>query len=252
METESRAPVVPVTRDEVEPAVGALGREPQPLGRGRRRNELDAGEARLGLDRQVGDDEARCAGRERVLTEALVAVRLEDGGVGHRDNRDLRADEPARLGEALEAGGGAHTGRERPLAREPDDRPVRERVGEREPELEKIGPCVDGCAGQIGRLRERHQVDREPLARCHSVGTIARHTRADFGDRIGVGEEAGNALSARESRRRSAHDPRTVARSLSPRPDRPTRTSSASRSRARASACAGSSAGMIPSRSARR
>ena len=45
---------------------------------------------------------------------------------------------------------------------------------------------------------------------------------------------------------------RTSARSLSPRPERQTRTSSASRSSARARACELSSAGMIPSVFARR
>ncbi len=67
-------------RDEVEPAVGSLGGEPQPLGRCRRRDELDAAELRLGLDRQVGDDQAGRSGAPRLFLEALVAVRLEQRG----------------------------------------------------------------------------------------------------------------------------------------------------------------------------
>src|SRR6185312_2377103 len=196
-------------RDEVEPAVRALGRGPDALGWRRGRYELHPGKVGRGLERKVGDDEA---GRPRgggVVSEALVPPRLEDGGVRHRDERNV--DLRPRLGQAIEARLGAHPLRPCALAGEPDHRPVGERVREREAELEEGGAPGHRGGGELRRLLPGHQVDGQAL-----------------------------------------HRDSTVARSLSPRPERPTRITSASSSSARASACAGSSAGMIPSRSARR
>jgi hypothetical protein len=87
-------------------------------------------------------------------------VRLEERRVGHRHER--RIGQPrARLGEALEAGGGAHALGERAFGRAPDDRPVGERVGEREPELNEVGPAFDRRLGERGGLGPAHQVDGE-------------------------------------------------------------------------------------------
>ena len=58
-------------------------------------------------------------------------------------------------GEAVEAGGGAHSARERPLGGAADDRPVGERVREREADLDQVGASVDRGLRELGRLWPR-------------------------------------------------------------------------------------------------
>ena len=202
----------PGQRDEVEPAVGVRGAERDPLvGRGGG-DELDPRHVVVLLDREVDDDRARRAGLARVGDEALVAVGLEDRGVGHRDERDV--DARARVRDALEALGRAHAAREGALGGALDRRALGERVGERDAELDDVGAALDRGLGELRRLRLADEVDDELV--------VIRSCAI------------------------------TSARSLSPRPERQTTTSSASRSSVRASACELSSAGMIPSVSARR
>jgi hypothetical protein len=67
----------------------------------------------------------------------------------------------ARLGEALEARGGAHSLGERALGRAPDDGPVGERIGERKPELDEVGPAFDRRLRERRGLGPAHQVDGE-------------------------------------------------------------------------------------------
>ena len=86
--------------------------------------------------------------------EALPAVGLEQRGVGHRDQRRV-ADEGAGGGEALEAGGGAHAGGERLLGGGADHRPVGERVGEGEADLDDVGAAGDCGLGEGRRLGAR-------------------------------------------------------------------------------------------------
>ena len=54
--------------------------------------------------------------------------------------------------------------RERPLGRAPDHRPVRERVGEGEAELDDVGAALDRGLRERGRLRAGHEIDHEGLA----------------------------------------------------------------------------------------
>ena len=82
-----------------------------------------------------------------VRREALVAVGLEDRGIRHRDERRL-GQQLARPREDVEAGVCAHPARERALGRAPDHRPLRERVREREAELDDVGASLDGGAGR--------------------------------------------------------------------------------------------------------
>src|SRR5262245_54422952 len=67
----------PGERDEVEPAVGLVGRQLQPLVGGSRCNELDAPQVGALAGGQVGDDQARRSCRLRIGRKALVAVGLE-------------------------------------------------------------------------------------------------------------------------------------------------------------------------------
>src|SRR5262249_41160093 len=125
---------------------------------------------------------------------------------------DRHVDARPHLREALEALLRAHAPGECALGSEADRGALRERVREREAELDQVGAAVDRGLGELRRLGLAHEIDRERLHACAS----------------------------------------TSARSLSPRAERQTSTSSASRSSARASAWELSSAGMIPSVSARR
>jgi hypothetical protein len=160
--------------DEVEPAVGVLRGERDPLvGRGRC-DELDAVELVMLVDGQVGDDQARCARGPGVRVEPLVAVGLEQRRVGHRHERHV--DALTDLREALEAGGGPHPAGECPLRRPPDDGPIGERVGEREAELDDIGAALDGRLGELGRVPSGHQVDDEGL---HSPGRREKRVMSD-------------------------------------------------------------------------
>ena len=148
-------------RDEVEPAVGA------PAAR-RMRSSVEVG-ATSWTRRSLG---LRSAGRSATIRlvapaarhrrgEALPAVGLEERRVRHRHERNV--DPRARLGEAVEAGARPHPLRERPLGRAADHRPVRERVGEGEAELEQVGAALDGRRGELRRLGPAHQVDRRAL-----------------------------------------------------------------------------------------
>ena len=98
-----------------------------------------------------------------VVREALPAVRLEDRRVRHRDQRRV-GHQLARAREHVEARARAHAALQRALARAADHRPVRERVGEREAELDDVGAAVDGRLRELRRLRLGHQVDDERLA----------------------------------------------------------------------------------------
>ncbi len=99
------------------------------------------------------------------------ASRMEAYVIGMSGTSTRAAD----LRQALEAGPGAHAARQRPLAREPDHGPVRERVGEGEADLEQVGAARDRRLRQLGRLRERHQVDGEPLAHRKGSQVMAEH-----------------------------------------------------------------------------
>ena len=133
----------------------------------------------------------------------------------------------------------ARPARERARGGGLDHGPVGDRVGERHAELDQVGAAVDV------RLRDRERRRRRPGSRPSGRASAPR------------------ACRCRRTRRRSAAAPVTVAsvliarprrsmtsaRSLSPRPDRQTRSivlSDGSRSTTW-SACAVSSAGMMPS-----
>ena len=146
-------------RDEVQPAVGARGAERDPLVGRRGRDELDPRNIVVLLDRQVDDDRARGSRGARVGREPLVAVRLEDRGVGHRDERDL--DAGSGLGDALEALPGAHAAREGALGGALDGRALGERVGERDPELDDVGAALDRGLDELRGLRLAHEIDDE-------------------------------------------------------------------------------------------
>ena len=103
------------------------------------------GKLRRRFEREVGDDEARRAGGRRVVPEALVPVGLQERGVRHRDERDV--DPRPRLGEALEAGLGAHALGDSALAGQSDHRSVRERIREREADLEDVCASRDRGRG---------------------------------------------------------------------------------------------------------
>ena len=147
--------------DEVEPAVARVCREAQTLVGRRRRRQLHSTQLWAHVGREVRDDERGRAGRARVGFEPLPAVGVEDRRVGHRDQRHVHTS--SCLGQHLEAAAGAHAGRERPLAGAADHGPVRERVGEREAELDHVGAGFDRCLRELGRLGHRHQVDDERL-----------------------------------------------------------------------------------------
>ena len=91
----------------------------------------------------------------------------------HRQERHL--DALARAREAVEAGGGAHALRQRALGGAANDGTVRERIGEREPQLDEIGASFDGGFGELRCLRTAHEVDRE---RFHRLGALPARTRA--------------------------------------------------------------------------
>ena len=59
----------------------------------------------------------------------------------------MLADESAGCSEAVEAGGGSHTGCECLLGRGTNHRPVGQRVGEREADLDDVGAARDGGLG---------------------------------------------------------------------------------------------------------
>ena len=99
----------------------------------------------------------------RVGGEALVAVGLEDRGVRHRHERRL-GQQLARPREHVEALARPHAARERALGRAPDHRALRERVREREAELDDVGAALDRGRRELRRLRLRNEVDDERLA----------------------------------------------------------------------------------------
>ena len=105
------------------------------------------------VDGQVGDDERRGAGVACIGVEALPPVRLEQRGVRHRDERD--ADLAADRAQVLEALGGAHARGEGTLRSAPDHRAVRERIREREADLDQVGAACLGGARELRRLGAR-------------------------------------------------------------------------------------------------
>ena len=104
----------------------------------------------------------------------------------------------------------------------------------------------------------RHDRSQGVLVECRHVGPAADVRVLESGrDRRGIlgrrePEEGRRDGRLRPESRAAATGRQTCARSLSPRPERQRTISSASRSSTRASACAGSSAGRIPSVSASR
>ena len=146
---------------EIEPTVRPVGSDPDPLVRGRRRDELDALEVRARVGREVGDDHARRAGRPSLFREAFVAEGLEQRRVGHRDQRHV--DAPTDLGQAGKAGVRAHTVDERPLGSPANHGPVREWVREREAKLDDVRAGLHRRLGEFWRRGAAHQVDDERL-----------------------------------------------------------------------------------------
>ncbi len=142
-----RAPVMPVTVTRYsQPSVDSAAR--------RSRSSVDvgatswtrrvSGRTSLGRSATINDvAPALC----RVGGEPFPTVGVEDRRVGHRDQR--HGDALACLREHLEALLRAHPRGERPLAGPADHRPVGERIGEREAELDDV------CSRLDGRLRER-------------------------------------------------------------------------------------------------
>ena len=196
-------------RVEKAPREGADAREPiVRAGRCHERHEREArGVARLQhggglLERQVGHDEPARAGVDGAPRERLRPAREHDVRVAHEDDRDANGDVLAHR---------QHAGERRPRpqghrARGVDDGPVGERVREGNAELDQVGAPVRvgeaDLAGGVERREPAHQV---------------RHERRAAGR---LGERLGDARADLSRPPRAS----TSARSLSPRPERHTRS----------------------------
>ena len=150
-------------RDEVEPAVRLRCRDPDALVGRRGRDELDSPEPGALPRGEIRHDQARRPGGSSVFREALPAVRLEERGVRHRDQGRVWAQELAGVREAIEAGACPHSRGEGSLGGTADHGAVRERIREREAELDDVRSSVHGCRRELRRLGARHQVDDEVL-----------------------------------------------------------------------------------------
>ena len=172
-----------------------------------------------------------CARRS---TKRLRAGREDHVRVTHQHHRDARARGARDLEHAREVGPGG----ERRGAGGVDHRAVGERVRVGHAELDHVGARLHAGLADPQRLLERRKA-------AHHVGHQRRALAA-------VGERARRCARCPSARRRSRVAlASTSARSLSPRPERHTRSSSPSRwASTHASAWAVSSAGMIPSRRA--
>ncbi len=188
------------------------------VGRGGR-DELDAPELGPLARRKVGDDQAVGAGGASVGGEPLVAVGLEQRGVGHRDQRDVDASPGLR--QALEAAAGAHPVGQRPLGGPADHRPVGERVRERKAELDDVGAAGDRGLGELGRVPPGHQVDDErlhPVTCARSLSprperqrTTSSASRSSTRASAWAGSSAGRIPSVSASRRKAASASSSVA-----------------------------------------
>ena len=134
-------------RDDVDEAAGG-GADPRPaLGRGRRRQQrhqrqpgrVEGGADVLGLvERQVGDDRPGGPGGPRQPANSAAppwASTMFD--VDHQHDRDPVGDRAADLERAWQRRPAGQRRRRRGV----DRRPVGERVGERHPELDQVGPA---------------------------------------------------------------------------------------------------------------
>ena len=205
-----------------------------PLRRGRGRHERHQRQT-LGVARrpqlarlvegQVGNDQPGGARGGRPQREGLRTGGQHDVGVDHQDDRHPRREPLAHAEHPVRSGARGQRGRARGM----DHRPVGERIGERDPELEQIGPGVGRGEPGGDRFLEARKATHQVR---HESGALP--VRAE-----GLGD-----AHASDS---------TSARSLSPRPDSVTRLSPGPGfARSQAIACDDSSAGRIPSSSATR
>ena len=175
-ESAARAPVVPGDRDEVEPAVGALGRERDPLvGRGRAtswtRAELGL-LARRGGRRRSGSSRPPPARRPRTAPSRRPRGATRTSSARAACRRAPRASRPG-----LEARVGAHARRERALGRRGGS-PARRRAGRR-----------TGSRARSGRRRPRPPPRRaraspaRPSGRSTSVFASSCGRASDLGSR---------------------------------------------------------------------
>ena len=197
--------------------------------------------------RQIGNDDARRSRLSGIRGEAAKAPAIPQEGirVPHQEHRRVAlAHDRRRLRDAVRQGYPLVKG---DLARALDRRAVGERVAEWHPELQHVRSAVERGSYQRARrgaIRVPHgevDDDRKPLRLACSS------------------ERAGDALGAAErgpDGHRTSPSPITISRSLSPRPERQTSTVCAGPSppiaESSAMACAGSSAGMMPSLRERR
>src|SRR5438552_1591442 len=192
--------------------------------------------------RKIGNDDPRDAGLRRIARERGQAARIakERIRVTHEEHRGVSLPrESTGLGDASGKSGPAP---QRDLARALHRRAIRERVAERDAELEHVRTAIerracqrDGCR-EVGKADGQVHHDREPLLFARAPKRASDAFRPRHAD--------GHAHSRVPSLI-------TISRSLSPRPERQTTTVCPAPSRAiegsSAIACAGSSAGMMPS-----
>ena len=112
-----------------------------------------------GTSATIRPGHARAGG---VGAEARDAVALDDRGVRHRDQRARRAPIRARVAAMrLEAARRRHARGQGGLGRALDRRPVGERIGEGDADLDRGRARLDGRGGGVGQAVAGHQVDRE-------------------------------------------------------------------------------------------
>ena len=216
----ARSPVVPVTRDRVEEAAGARARSrpaAHPAWSARR-----AARARRPRASQAAstapDSSSGRSGTIRPLMpalgelggEALGAAREERVRVAHQHDRDALGDPRARVEHGADRGAGGERARRRRV----DHRTVGQRVAERHAELD-----------EVGARRRRRRADRPEVSTSGKPPIRYGISAA----RPGAANAA--AMRAAPSSRHARALASTSARSLSPRPDRHTRSSVAGRSR---------------------
>ena len=194
------------------------------------------------LKRQVGHDQPARAAPGEALHERVHTRGQHHVGVAHHHHRNARRERPRHLQHARQA----RAGRERSGASLVDHGAVCQRVGVGHPQLEHVRPRLHARLPDLHRLRQRRKA-------AHQVGhqrgalAVSRERLRDPLDprRLPPACARWGVMGGRGS----AHRASTSARSLSPRPDRQTRSSSPSDwASVQASAWAVSSAGMMPSR----
>ena len=127
------------------------------------------------------------------MREAVPAICLEEGRVGHRHERCL-GHELARARQALEAGARPHPLPERTLRRTPDHRSVGERIGQRKAELDQVGAADDGRCGELGGLPLPGPLELTAKAQGGTVTAAATSARAlliGFAIDLGATPDAG-------------------------------------------------------------